>query len=72
MTTRTGQIGNCYEYRTNGTRMAGTDRMTIDGMLRLSKDWPYTYHQYIGTNDYQTWAKGGREISVNDLPRELR
>lgn len=62
MTVPTGDIGNCYEYRTDGKRLASTDRLTIDGMIEYSRLWPETWHQYVGPNGYQTWAKSGREV----------
>lgn len=71
MTTRTGDIGNCYEYTVNGRRLAGTDRMTIDNMVKLSANWPETWHQYVGPNGYQTWAHRGRELAGRFLPWEL-
>ncbi len=71
MATRTGQIGDCYEYHANGRRLRGTDRMTIDGMIELSRQWPETYHQYVGTNGYQPWAKAGREIAPSQLPNAI-
>ena len=72
--TRTGEIGDCYEYRVNGRRLAGTDRLTIDAMIVLSGRAPYdgTYHQYVGTNGYVTWAHRGRELTPSMLPARLR
>lgn len=72
MATRTGQIGNLYEYTSSGRRLVGTDRGTIDDMISLSRSWPETWHQYVGTNGYETWARAGREISETDLPAAIR
>jgi hypothetical protein len=71
-TTRTGHIGNTYEYDTTGRRLPGTDRGTIDYMVSLSQQWPETYHQYVGPDGYETWAHNGREITEADLPAALR
>ena len=69
--TRTGHIGNCYEYPANGRRLAGTDEGTIDYLVSLSAQWPDTYHKYV-RDGYVTWAHAGREISESELPRALR
>lgn len=74
MNTRTGHIGNCYEYTTDGRRRPGSDRGTIDYMVGLSKQWPDTVHQYVGVNGYTAWAKGGVEIAdpfPQDGPRHV-
>lgn len=72
MGTRTGMIGDCYEYSRDGKRLAGTDRLTIDTMVSLSADWPDAYHQYVGPDGYTTWAHAGREISESELPPALK
>jgi hypothetical protein len=72
MTVPTGDVGNCYEYRADGRRLAGTDQGTIEYLVRLSRIWPRTWHQYRGPNGYVTWAHAGREITSAELPPALR
>lgn len=59
---RTGSVGSVYYWRPNGIRLSATDTLTIDQMVRLSARWPNDYSQYVGTNGYVTWARGGIEI----------
>lgn len=66
-TTRTGQAGSCFEFSTGGKRLQGFDKMTIDQMVELSKQWPDTYHQYVGSDGYVTWARAGVEVPTPEF-----
>ena len=59
---RTGSVGSVYYWTLNGIRISETDTLTIDQMVRLSARLPDEYSQYVGSNGYVTWARGGIEI----------
>ena len=56
--------GSVFEYDGRGKRQAGMDVDSINGMLSTSKVWPKTYHQWVGADGRQAWAKNGRRIDA--------
>lgn len=68
MATRTGHVGDHFEFTVDGHRLAGTDVITIDQVIRDSQKWRLTYHQYVSTDGYVMWAHAGREVAEAELP----